>query len=179
MDVLEKAAEKNIGILTTGLTGRKLRKDYEQFRFSEDGTEVLACPEGKKPKRSNYNPGTRRIRVSFYKEQCENCPRRSECHPVLKVRTAVLILPSGDSRTVQEQKERRTEEEVWKLIGRIRNGIETVPSIIRNKYRVDHMPVRGKLRTKQFFSFKVAALNLTKLILHERNQEFCRTFLPE
>lgn len=46
-DVLEKAAEKNIGILTTGLTGRKLRKDYEQFRFSEDGTEVLACPEGK------------------------------------------------------------------------------------------------------------------------------------
>ena len=178
-DVLEKAAEKNIGILTTGLTGRKLRKDYEQFRFSEDGTEVLACPEGKKPKRSNYNPGTRRIRVSFYKEQCENCPRRSECHPVLKVRTAVLILPSGDSRTVQEQKERRTEEEVWKLIGRIRNGIETVPSIIRNKYRVDHMPVRGKLRTKQFFSFKVAALNFTKLILHERNQEFCRTFLPE
>jgi len=178
-DVKEKAAEKNIGILTTGLTGRKLRKDYERFRLSEDGTKVLACPEGKEPKQSSYDPDRKRIRVSFYKEQCGNCPRRSECRPTFKVRTALLHLPSGNSRTVQKLRDRRKEEETWKIIGRIRNGIETVPSIIRNKYRVDHMPVRRKLRTKQFFGFKVAALNFTKLILHEKEQEFCRTFLQE
>ena len=56
------------------------------------------------------------------------------------------------------------DDETRTLIGRIRNGIETVPSIIRNKYMVDKMPVRGKLKTKQFFGFKIAALNVSKLI---------------
>lgn len=48
------------------------------------------------------------------------------------------------------------DDDTRKLISRIRKGVETVPSVIRNKYLVDKMPVRGKLRTKQFFGFKVA-----------------------
>ena len=179
MEIQAKASEKNIGVLTTGLSGRKVREDLEQFTFSEDGTKILACPEGNRPRTSTYNPRMHRIRVSFFRSQCENCPHRDTCSPVMKVRTAFLVLPSGNSRAVTEIRERREEEETWKTIRRIRNGIETVPSIIRNKYQVDHMPVRGKLRTKQFFGFKVAALNFTKLIRHERDLEFCRAFLTE
>ena len=68
------------------------------------------------------------------------------------------------------------EKETLSLIGRIRNGIETVPSLIRNKYHVDRMPVRGKLRTKQFFGFKIAALNFTKMLRSIRGKELCRAF---
>ena len=64
------------------------------------------------------------------------------------------------------------------FIGRIRNGVETSPSVIRNKYGVDRMPVRGKLRTKQFFGFKVAALNFAKLIRFLNGKGKCRAFLP-
>jgi hypothetical protein len=46
---------------------------------------------------------------------------------------------------------------------KIRNGI-SLPSILRRKYRVDEMPVRGSLKTKLFFGFKVAALNYKKLL---------------
>ena len=38
------------------------------------------------------------------------------------------------------------------------------------------MPVRGKLRTKQFFGFKVVALNITKLIRYTQGKLKCRTF---
>ena len=62
------------------------------------------------------------------------------------------------------------------LVGRIRNGVETTPSVIRNKYGVDKMPVRGRLKTKHFFGFKIAALNFTKLMRYLQGKEKCRAF---
>jgi hypothetical protein len=61
-----------------------------------------------------------------------------------------------------------------KLVGRIRNGVETIPSVLRRKYHVDTMPVRGRLKTKVFFGLKMFALNFSKLWLHERGLEKCR-----
>lgn len=43
-----------------------------------------------------------------------------------------------------------------------RNGVESLPSTLRRKYDVDKMPARGRLRTKLYFDFKIAALNLRK-----------------
>ena len=37
------------------------------------------------------------------------------------------------------------------------------------------MPVRGRLKIKVFFSFRMFALNFSKLWLHESNLEKCRT----
>lgn len=68
------------------------------------------------------------------------------------------------------------DEETRSVIGRIRNGVETVPSILRNKYRVDRMPFRGKLKTKHAFCFKVATQNFAKLMRFLNNQELCRAF---
>ena len=59
---------------------------------------------------------------------------------------------------------------------RIRNGIETIPSILRRKYHVDDMPVRGKLKIKIRFGFKMLALNFTKLWLCTKGSEKCRAF---
>ena len=61
-------------------------------------------------------------------------------------------------------------------IGRICNGVETVVSVLRNKYVVDEMPVRGKLKTKQFFGFRVAALNFSKLIRFTQGKPRRRSF---
>ena len=69
-----------------------------------------------------------------------------------------------------------TDDEIRTFIGRIRNGVETIPSILRNKYMVDKMPVRGKLKTKQFFGFKVAALNFSKLMRFTQGKLKCRSF---
>ena len=85
-----------------------------------------------------------------------------------------------NTKTIQHMKEQQELYESGEigLIARIRNGIETVPSLIRNKFNVDRMPVRGKLRTKQFFGFKVMAVNCIKLIRSVRGLEKCRTLEP-
>jgi hypothetical protein len=58
-------------------------------------------------------------------------------------------------------------------LAKIRNGIESLPSILRRKYRVDEMPVRGSLKTKLFFGFKVAALNYKKLLDYLSSLDKC------
>ena len=53
--------------------------------------------------------------------------------------------------------------ESFKDYARLRNGAETIPSMLRNLFNVDSMPVRGKIKTKFFFGSKIAAVNFRKL----------------
>lgn len=169
------AAEKNIGLLTTGLLGRKPRAIFGKFDIDEESKTVKSCPNGNVPKSGSYIQQTDSVRVSFYRHQCEGCPYQSECNPKLRTRTATMLIPLKSRRRILESSE-IMDDDTRELIGRIRNGVETVPSTIRNKYLVDKMPVRGKLRTKQFFGFKVAALNVSKLIRFTQGKLKCRTF---
>ena len=51
-----------------------------------------------------------------------------------------------------------------------RNGIETVPAALRKRHHIDKMPVRGYIKTKLFFGFKVAGMNARKLIRYLSSQ---------
>ncbi|MDO4515368.1 MAG: transposase [Lachnospiraceae bacterium] len=55
---------------------------------------------------------------------------------------------------------RQTEE--FRAYARFRNGVEALPSLLRRKYKVDAMPVRGMLPTAFFFGCKIAAINVLK-----------------
>jgi hypothetical protein len=141
------ASEKNIRLMTTGLLGHKPREIFGKFKVNESGTQITGCPAGNKPKSSSYIKQTDSIRASFYRHQCEGCPYQDQCNPVVKEGTAAVIVPLKARRRILES------SEIWNdatraWMGRIRNGVETVSSVIRNKYLVDQMPVRGKLRIK-------------------------------
>ena len=177
-DLAVQAADKNIGLITTGLRGRKPREILTQFVLSEDGRTVTQCPEGHVPKSSSYIRQNDSIRVSFPRCCCEKCPHQKECNAKIKKRTAHVILSLG-ALAHTEEAIRRKDDDTMNLIGRIRNGVETIPSILRRKYHVDDMPVRSKLKTKIFFGFKMFALNFSKLWLYERGLEKCRPLQPE
>ena len=171
------ASDKNIKLLTTGLLGRKPKEILARFELDESGYQVIGCPAGNVPKSGSYIKQTDSIRVSFHKHQCEGCPYQNQCKPTIKERTASVLVALKSRRRVLESTE-RLDEETRTFIGRIRNGVETIPSVLRNKYTVDKMPVRGKLRTKQFFGFKVAAINVSKLIRFTKGRLKCRSFEP-
>lgn len=171
------AADKNIYLLTTGLPGRKPKEILARFELDESGHQISSCPAGNVPKSGSYIKQTDSIRVSFYRHQCEGCPCQSQCNPTIKERTASLLIPLKSRRRILESVE-LMDDETRALISRIRNGVETVPSILRNKYAVDKMLVRGKLKTKQFIGFKVAALNFSKLMRFTQGKLKCRSFEP-
>ena len=132
-----------------------------EFEFSEDGTQVLKCPAGHKPNYCCYLKRSGQCQLSFNREQCASCPHKGECKAkIYKKVSRVSVSIRGHESAIQQ---RLMETDAFKMLARIRNGAETVMSVLRRVYRVDTMPVRGLLRGRLFFGFKIGALNCKKL----------------
>lgn len=158
----ELAASKNIELITTDLSGKDVDAVMGAFEFSEDGTEVISCPAGNKQKSCTYIEQSKICQISFAKDVCGHCPYKIHCHPktykrVCKVRVSVKM-----RERARMQANMTTEK--FKNYARLRNGVETIPSLLKNVYDVNKMRVHGKLRCKFFFGSKIAALNFRKLL---------------
>jgi hypothetical protein len=160
-DNQETAATKNIKLVTTELTGRETKDIYAEFEFTGDGKKLIKCAAGHSPKSNRYNEKSGQCRVSFFRDQCINCIHKEKCAPKIYKRMSVIITSAKSYKRAETQRLIKTDE--YRVFGRFRNGVETIASTLRRKYRVDTMPVRGKTRTKLFFGFKIAALNFQKL----------------
>ena len=155
----EQAASNNVTIVNTNLTGKEARDIAADFKFNEDSTRVIECPNGKTPKSCSCSKeGT--CTVSFYKKDCEHCPYRDQCNPKEYSRTMRVVLSARTKQRAEKQRERKTDN--FKKISAFRNGIETVPSFLRRCFNVDQMPVRGKARMSFFLGCKIGALNVMK-----------------
>lgn len=74
------AAEKNIRLINTDLSGKPVDDILADFVFNETGTKVLRCPAGYEPKSCGYTGSkSQQFHVSFQREQCANCPHRNRC----------------------------------------------------------------------------------------------------
>ncbi|MDP8218758.1 MAG: transposase [Candidatus Theseobacter exili] len=167
-EISQKAVENNINLIPTNLVGRPQKddtKDYAGFKIDEKKHVVLSCPEGLKPEYSKYKDET--YKAHFNKETCNNCPHRSHC-PISEQKKKCFF-------KVTEKKLHRT-----KLISRMgtyeyrnlskkRAGIEGIPSVLRRKYDIDHLPVRGLIRSKVYLGFKISAINCKRLIKGLKN----------
>lgn len=160
-ELRKEADAKNISLITTDLTGREANDIHADFVFSEDGQSIVRCPAGNQPQNSSFVKSTGQCRASFDKRKCENCPYRDQCNPKLGNRKSVVYVSQKSSERAKIQ--RSMKESHFKIAAKIRNGVETIPSILRRRYDIDHMPVRGKIRMKHRFGFKIGALNLKKL----------------
>ena len=159
------AAEKNVELITTSLTGKPAPDILADFEFNEEGTRVLRCPAGYVPKSCSYKKQSNQCAVSFLREQCANCPYQEQCKPKIYKRVAKIVTSKAAHERAKVQRNMSTEE--FKNYARLRNGVETVPSNIRRNYHLEKMP-RGKQRGKFFFGSKIAALNFRKLFNYEK-----------
>ena len=160
------AREKNINLVTTAITGIEVPEIYADFLLNEEGTRVLKCAAGHTPKSSCYSKsGGGHIYVSFPREQCTNCPHKEQCR--VKVHKKVCSLTISATAKFRAKSKRMMGTEEFHLLARLRNGVETLPSILRRIYRTDQMPVRGCIRSRFFFGCKIAALNVRKLFTYK------------
>ena len=165
------AEKNNINLINTNLTGREAEDIAAEFEFSEDGTKVLKCPAGHEPKSCSYNQATGQCHMSFYREHCENCPYRDQCHPTEHKKTFRKTLSVKSKQRAIQQRNRNTDE--FKAYSRFRNGVESIPSILRRKYHVDRMPVRGYISTTMLFGLKIGALNFNRFCTYLQGLRSC------
>lgn len=157
----ELAESKNVELVTTDLVGKDVDIVMGAFEFNEDGTKVLKCPAGNEPKSCTYISQTGICQVSFKKEICEQCPYKTHCHPKKYKRVCKVTV----SKTMRERAryKAKMDTEEFRCLSRLRNGVETIPSILKNKYNVNRMHAHGLKRCKFFFGSKISAVNFNKL----------------
>lgn len=167
----DKAEEKNIEIINTSLNGISVPDVYADFVLNDDGKSVTKCATGYTPMRNTYLETTKRIRSYFSPECCMNCPYKDDCHAEIRKKTSKIVISRSAVEKAKQLRTMNTEE--FKNWRRIRNGVEAIPSILRNRYNVDSIPARGKIRTKLFFGAKIMAINFCKLLRQKRGLYLC------
>ena len=165
-DNTEAAREKNVKLVTTDLPGKDVPEIMGKFVLNEEETRVIECPKGYKPISSNYIRQTGTCTASFSRDLCAECPCKDECHAKIYKRVAKIRVSGKQVRRAKLQKEMKGDE--YKLYARLRNGVETIPSILKNVYNVNRMSVRGRIRCKFYFGSKINALNFRKLLGYRR-----------
>ena len=156
----EAAAENNVTLINTNLTGKEPDEFLAGFELNDEGNRVLRCPAGCDAKSCSFNEKTEQFTVSFHKANCDQCPLKDKCHPKEYSKTCRKTFSAKGKRRAEQKKERKTEE--FKAFCHFRNGVEALPSLLRRKFHVDRIPARGKLRSRFFFGCKIGALNFCK-----------------
>lgn len=161
------AAEKNIRLVNTDLSGRPVDDILADFVFNESGTKVLRCPAGYEPKSCGYTGSkSQQCHVSFTREQCMGCPNKDRCKAKIHKRVSTVTVSIKAHERAKQQRIMETKE--FRSFFRIRNGVETIPSMLRRLYHADRMPVRGLIRGRFFFGCKIGALNFKKLFTYRK-----------
>ena len=167
----DAAAEKNVELINTCLMGTPVPDIYADFEISEGGERILCCPAGHEPLRCKYISTSKQVKTYFPHGLCIQCPHLEQCHPkIRKCSNLIAISRSAIERARQQRFMAAEDFQNWR---RIRNGIEAVPSILRNHYHIDDMPVRGKIPSKFFFGAKISAVNFKKLLRQRRGLCCC------
>lgn len=170
-DNKDLAAEKDVKLVTTDLSGKDVPAVIGDFKLNEEGTRIIQCPAGNTPKTSGYIKQTGVCTASFDRDVCANCPHCKECRAKIFKRVAKVTVTRKAINRANLQKEMQSTR--YKDYGRLRNGVETIPSILRNVYHVDKIPVRRMIRVKFAFGAKISALNFRKLFRYRKGLGKC------
>ena len=160
----QKLAEtKNVQIVSTNMTGRKANDICADFVMNKEKTAVIQCPAGMKPISCTDPYANGQMRATFPAACCQSCPCKDKCIAKIGKRVSSVVISASSINRARTQ--RHTQGEEGKNYAKFRNGVETLPSILRRKYHADNLP-RGKAHGGLFFGFKVGALNFKKLFTY-------------
>ena len=164
------AQENDIKLVTTAMTGPKPPEVIADFEIDKEIRQVLSCPAGNSPIRQSLSPATGNYRIVMEKNLCQNCPHRRECKAKMQAKSAVVNVTEGKVERARVANNGSVTEEEYAKYRKARNAVEAIPSVLRRKHEVDDMPVFGTMKSKLFFGFKIAAINLQKLVKFTKTQ---------
>jgi hypothetical protein len=173
-ELVDLASQKNINLVTTALIGKTpdpLMSDYE---IDEQHHQLRKCPAGHAPLSCQYKFQTDSYYAHFDKSICMICPQRKHCGIKLQKKSGLIHISAKTIHRATYLKQLSRPE--YKALTRKRNAVEGIPSVLRRKYRIDHMPVRGYVRTKSWYYLKIGAMNVKRVLDWAGNLAFLLIF---
>jgi len=159
-DIDKKARARGITMIPTNLVGGTKNSNCDKFEIEEKEHLVKKCPSGHKPITSKFKEGS--YRAHFDKKHCINCPLRKDC-PVIEQKKS-YFLKVTEKTLHRSRLITRMGTSEYQDLAKKRAGIEGIPSVLRRRYKIDYLPVRGEVRSKVYLGFKISAINCKRLI---------------
>jgi len=159
-EINNKAKAEGIKMVPTNLVGGGKNSNGDKFEIEEKEHLVKKCPSGHKPINSKFKEGS--YRAHFNKKHCSNCPLRKDCSVVEQKKSYLFKVSEKTLHRCQLITKMGTSE--YQELARKRAGVEGIPSALRRRYKIDHLPVRGEVRSKVWLGFKISAINCKRLI---------------
>lgn len=157
-------APANLGRLPEGTIGR------EQFRFTEAGDEVFACPAGYAPLRhavrSTHSNRSRSPAVHAYfdGQRCRACPFHGRCvaRPPNNGKSGNYHLEMTANLRARDQCMAEQSTQPWWDAYRIRSGIEATNSELKRAHGFGRLRVRRYARVTLAIACKLIACNVKR-----------------
>ena len=163
-ELVEKAAAKNINLSFSALSGRTVSEKAvkaDQFTIDPETELITACPGGQAPLSAERDRDREIYKARFAKEACKPCPLKAHCMIKKQAKNNLVVFTDKQLTTAIYRTLLGTAEH--QALGDFRAGVEGVPSVLRRRYRVDELPVRGLIRARIWDSCKVMAYNFSSV----------------
>lgn len=160
------AEQNNIELIPSGLVGSETDEIILEFRIDAETKEVNSCPLGKEPIDQNYNEEKEEHICHFDRETCAECPARDRCQAVIQKKAAKVVV--SDKKIRRAELQQKLSSGILAESAAFRNGVEGVPSVLRRRYDIDNIPAFGLPRLKMWFSLKIGAINVKRVLAYAR-----------
>ena len=160
-------AAENRGVELVGpIPGREPASDpgaltLDDFAVDERTGRVEACPQGHTPLVVERNEEAGTTRIEMAAAACEGCPFRMSC-PIHQTRDGRYELDFTDKDHRMAGRRREQETPVFAERYRMRSGIESTNSGLKNRLGLDHLRVRGRGSVFRVILHKVAGWNVLR-----------------
>jgi len=174
-ELAQKALSFCIKFIPGDLTGKKPAQDkmtyFENFTLDEEREKILSCAGGYEPVYQEKQDDKDRIYAVFAKKPCRLCKLKDQCRVNLNNKQNSVSFTEKRYEIGRLRQKMGTQE--YKELANKRAGIEGIPSVLRRKYDIDYMPVRGVVAQKLFLGFKIGAINFKKLLKGRKTKGTC------
>ncbi|NCC85875.1 MAG: transposase [Clostridia bacterium] len=167
-ELVALAKQNHVNLITTALIGKTPDPVMSEFVIDEKMQAIASCPAGQAPIVCQYKVKTDSYYAHFNKGTCSTCPLRHHCGVKFQKKTGLVHISGKSIRRAAYLK--RLGKPEYKKLTRLRNAVEGIPSVLRRKYRVDNMPVRGYVRSKLWYFLKIGAMNTKRVLEWAKEQ---------
>ena len=139
----------------------------DDFALDERTNKVNACPQGHEPLSSRHDQTTATTRVEMPLHACASCLVRQQC-PIVKTKDGRYVLEFTDKQRRLESRRLEEKTDVFKERYRIRSGIESTNSGLKNRLGMNRLKVRGCGSVFRVIGHKIAGWNVLRAAASDR-----------
>ncbi len=170
-ETIKEAKERQIDMVFSALTGRKAVDEIlgvNEFLLNND-RDICLCPGLREPVKTMYNQEKELYRAKFDKAECAVCPLFNRC-PV-KEQVKYNDLSFSENKLQLDACRSRMGSAEYRDMANFRAGVEGVPSVLRRRYHIDDIPVRGLSRRGAWIHSKIMAFNFQSFFSYFKRKE--------